>query len=153
MPCTRPVRKLKNILSAAEGASPASLLDTLDDSILSGLYGISRLGGYMVLFNLLNLVPQTLFKITGDIGGDPEAALNCLLEITSGISRIGNRSPLLVLLLLPFGGFSCIAQTYSMIKETDLSLKDYVSHKLILSAVTLCYYVLWYLFFPSSFLL
>ncbi len=153
MPCTRPVRKLKNILSAAEGASPASLLDTLDDSILSGLYGISRLGGYMVLFNLLNLVPQTLFKITGDIGGDPEAALNCLLEITSGISRIGNRSPLLVLLLLPFGGFSCIAQTYSMIKETDLSLKDYVSHKLILSAVTLCYYVLWYIFFPSSFLL
>lgn len=149
----RPARNLKNILSAAEGASPSSLLDTLDDSILSGLYSISKLGGYMVLFNLLNLVPQTLLKITNYTDGDPGPALNCLLEITSGISRTGNQSPLLVLLLLPFGGFSCIAQTYSMIKETDLSLKDYVAHKLTLSAVTLAYYSLWYLFFPSSFLL
>ena len=77
----------------------------------------------------------------------------CLLEITSGIDYSGRSIYYAVLILLPFGGFSCIAQTYSMIKETDLSLKDYVSHKLILSAVTLCYYVLWYLFFPSSFLL
>lgn len=149
----RPARKLKNILSAAEGASTLSLLDTLDDSILSGLYSISKLGGYMILFNLLNLVPQTLLKITGHTDSAPGAAMNCLLEITSGISRIGSQSPLLVLLLLPFGGFSCIAQTYSMIKETDLSLKDYIAHKLALTAVTLSYYALWHLFFPSSFLL
>lgn len=149
----RPSCRRKHILSAAEKTSPASLLDTLDDSILSGLYGISKLGGYMVLFNLLNLVPQTLLKITGYADHDPGAAINCMLEITSGISRIGDRSPLLILLLLPFGGFSCIAQTYSMIKETDLSLKDYTVHKLILSAITLIYYILWYLFLPVPFLL
>lgn len=149
----RPSRKLKHILFAAERKSPASLLDTLDDSILSGLYSISKLGGYMVLFNLLNLVPQILFEIIGSTNYDPGAAINCMLEITSGISRIGDRSPLLVLLLLPFGGFSCIAQTYSMIKETDLSLRDYVAHKLILSAVTLIYYILWHLFLPATFLL
>ena len=145
--------KRKHILSAAEKHSPASLLDTLDDSILSGLYSISKLGGYMVLFNLLNLVPQILFEIIGPAGYDPGPAINCTLEITSGISRIGGQSPLLVLLLLPFGGFSCIAQTYSMIKETDLSLQNYIFHKLILSSVTLVYYILWHLFFPAAFLL
>lgn len=149
----RPVRKLKNILSAAEGSSPASLLDTLDDSILSGLYSISKLGGYMILFNLFNLIPQTFSGSAGSIGDTPGAVINCLLEITSGISRMGSRSPLIVLLLLPFGGFSCVAQTYSMIKDTDLSLKGYVAHKLALSIITLSYYILWRLLFPSSFLL
>ena len=148
-----PSRRLKNVLSAAEGAPPISLLDTLDDSILSGLYSIAKLGGYMVLFNLLNLVPHALLRQAALAGADSKAIINCLLEITSGISRIGNQSPLAVLLLLPFGGFSCIAQTYSMIKDTDLSLKHYVAHKLFLTIITLTYYLLWLLLFPSSFLL
>ncbi len=142
-------------LAAAEGVAPSSdtLLDTLDDSILSGLYSISKLGGYMILFNLLNLVPTAFFQPFSIVGTDSGALINCLLEITSGISRMGNRAPLLVLLLLPFGGFSCLAQTYSMIKETDLSLKSYVLHKLILTSLTLVYYCLWYLLFPTTFLL
>ena len=148
-----PSRRLKNVLSAAEGAPPISLLDTLDDSILSGLYSIAKLGGYMVLFNLLNLVPHALLRPAALAGADSKAIINCLLEITSGISRIGSRAPLIVLLLLPFGGFSCIAQTYSMIKNTDLSLKKYLFHKLALSGITLLYYFLWRLFFSSTFLL
>ena len=148
-----PARKLKNILSAAEGTAPISLLDTLDDSILSGLYSIAKLGGYMVLFNLLNLLPRAFLPAVTCAGIDTGAVVNCLLEITSGISRIGSRAPLIVLLLLPFGGFSCIAQTYSMIKNTDLSLKKYLFHKLALSGITLLYYFLWRLFFPSTFLL
>ena len=148
-----PARKLRNILSAAEGTAPISLLDTLDDSILSGLYSIAKLGGYMVLFNLLNLLPRAFLPVVTCAGIDTGAVANCLLEITSGISRIGSRAPLIVLLLLPFGGFSCIAQTYSMIKNTDLSLKKYLFHKLALSGITLLYYFLWRLFFSSSFLL
>lgn len=144
------------ILTAAEepsGHSSDTLLDTLDDSILSGLYGISKLGGYMILFNLLNLLPNSFLHPFSIAGTDSGALINCLLEITSGINRMGNRAPLLVLLLLPFGGFSCLAQTYSMIKETDLSIKSYVMHKLLLSILTLCYYILWFLLFPSTFLL
>ncbi len=144
---------MRNILSAAEGTAPISLLDTLDDSILSGLYSIAKLGGYMVLFNLLNLLPRAFLPVVTCAGIDTGAVANCLLEITSGISRIGSRAPLIVLLLLPFGGFSCIAQTYSMIKNTDLSLKKYLFHKLALSGITLLYYFLWRLFFSSSFLL
>ncbi len=151
-----PVRT--NGLSAAEQfrCRPnrrTSLLDTLDDAILSGLYGISKLGGYMILFNLLNLVPQIFLKSVPVAGTDSGSLMNCLLEITSGISRVGDASPLPVLLLLPFGGFSCIAQTYSMIKETDLSLRSYILHKLALSAATAAYYGLLALLSPSSFLL
>ena len=93
-----PSRRLKNVLSAAEGAPPISLLDTLDDSILSGLYSIAKLGGYMVLFNLLNLVPHALLRPAALAGADSKAIINCLLEITSGISRIGN--------IFPASGFS-----------------------------------------------
>lgn len=148
----------KNRLSAAEcdpaqAKRPASLLDTLDDAILSGLYSISKLGGYMILFNLLNLAPEILLHSVPAAKTDSAGLINCLLEITSGISRVGNSAPLAVLLLLPFGGFSCIAQTYSMIKETDLSLQGYILHKLVLSLVTAAYYGLFALLFPSSFLL
>lgn len=149
----QPVHSIKHILSAAEAPVSASLLDSLDDSILSGLYSIAKLGGYMVLFNLLNLLPHALLRPIVIGGTDSGAVINCLLEITSGISRMGSDSPLLVLLLLPFGGFSCIAQTYSMIKETDLSIKNYVLHKIILTLLTFFYYLGWRLLFSSSFLL
>lgn len=146
------------VLSAAEKPSalmrsPDTLLDTLDDAILSGLYSIAKLGGYMILFNLLNLLPQVFLPSFSVAGADIRMLCNCFLEITSGINRMGNTAPLPVLLFLPFGGLSCLAQTYSMIKETDLSLRSYVLHKLILSGITLLYYGLWRLFFPSSFLL
>lgn len=130
----------------------ATLADTLDDSILSGLYSISKLGGYMVLFNLLNLIPTACMQPFSIAGTDSGTLINCLLEITGGISRIGNQSPLLILLLLPLGGLSCFAQTYSMIKGTDLSMKKYFLHKVLLTALTILYYALWYLFSPSTFL-
>lgn len=135
-------------IPAKKAAAAVSLPEALDASIMSGLYGISRLGGYMILFNLLNV----LFLPWASLhNGLPAAALNCLLEITSGISRMKGRAPLLVLLLLPFGGFSCIAQTYAMIKDTDLSLNRYILHKLMLTLLTVCYYFLWRLLSPSSF--
>lgn len=143
-----------------------SLADALDESIMSSLLSIAKLGGYMILFNLLNLFPAALTKLLsfptlfhlsitfcGINGLTPDMLLNCLLEITSGISRMGNLFPLPVLLLLPFGGFSCLAQTCSMLKGTDLSIKNYVFHKMILTIITIIYYGLWLLFSPSSFLL
>lgn len=115
------------------------LLPAIDASVLSGLIGIGKLGGYMVFCNLLNImfVPFTHL---------PPFLLHlyqCLLEITSGISGCGGAHPYLVLILLPFGGFSCIAQTYSMIRGTDLSIRPYLFHKLIQTGITaLCYFVL-----------
>lgn len=117
-------------------AAPEGLLSAIDSSILSGLIGIGKLGGYMVFFNLLNIlfVPFTHL---------PPFLLHlyqCMLEITSGIAGCGDAQPYLVLIMLPFGGFSCIAQTYSMIRGTDLSISPYLFHKLMQTGLTaLCY--------------
>ena len=118
-----------------------SLLAAIDASVLSGLIGIARLGGYMVFFNLLNIVFQPFQHVNTNILN----IYRCLLEITSGIDCSGRSINFAILILLPFGGFSCIAQTYSMIRQTDLSLRPYLYHKAVQTAVTAACYLLLYL--------
>lgn len=122
-----------------------NILDEIDDAVSSSIQSILSLGGYMILFNLINLVPHILM-------GKPFIPAAPILEITGGLSLLGDRLPLYSLLLLPFGGFSCIAQTYSCIKETDLSLMNYTIHKLALTVITAVYYFLWFVLAPASFL-
>ncbi len=122
-----------------------SLLNAMDESVFSALSGIARLGGYMVFFNLLFILPVLaagIFSLSERTAMLFTGGVSCLLEITGGIHLVGNSAPYLVLCILPFGGLSCIAQTYSMIKNTDLSITEYVMHKMILTAVTVLYYLL-----------
>ena len=128
-------------------ASPtgACLLSAVDESIAASVQGILSLGGYMILFNLLNLLPHILLKKQPMI-------LAPLLEISGGLNLLQAKLPLYTLLLLPFGGLSCIAQTNSCIKNTDLSIADYTFHKLVLTALTALYYLGWFLLSPKSFL-
>ncbi len=122
-----------------------SLLQALDDSIFRALGSIAKLGGYMVFFNLLFILPALVAKY---LPVSPKGSrlftgfAGCFLEITGGIGLLGEQAPFFVLCVLPFGGLSCIAQTYSMIKHTDLSILEYVMHKMILTAVTVFYYLL-----------
>ena len=118
-----------------------SLLAAIDASVLSGLTGIARLGGYMVFFNLLNIMFQPFYHVSSKLLN----VYRCLLEITSGIDYSGRSIYYAVLILLPFGGFSCIAQTYSMIRHTDLSIRPYIFHKTIQTAVTAICYLFLYL--------
>ena len=104
-----------------------SLLTALDDSIFSAFSGITKLGGYMIFFNLLFILPSLIVRflpISSAQGSCLIGSIGCLLEITGGIGSLGNRLPKFVLCVLPFGGLSCLAQTYSMIKDTDLSFSD-----------------------------
>ena len=130
---------------------PLSLLEQIDDAITSSIQSILMLGGYMVLFNLLNLIPHVLCQKSAHLAWLP-AALAPVLEITGGLGMLGATKPLLSLLVLPFGGLSCIAQTYSMIKNTGLSIRPYVLHKLALTGITALFYAGWYFLFPASFL-
>ncbi len=125
--------------------APVPLMQALDESIFSSLYSIAKLGGYMIFFNLLFILPFLLAKalhLGQNLSNLFIGGTGCLLEITGGIGLLGNRAPWFVLCILPFGGLSCIAQTYSMIKDTDLSLTEYVMHKMILTAITVFYYLL-----------
>lgn len=131
----------ENIVSQIQDASARTvmkmpLLAAIDSSVISGLIGIAKLGGYMVFFNLLNIA----FVPFHNLNPAFLCLYNCLLEITSGIDRSSHCLFYSILVLLPFGGLSCIAQTYSMIQHTDLSIRSYVFHKIIQAFFTaLCY--------------
>lgn len=140
------------IACSETGKSSFSLLDQVDDAITSSIGSILMLGGYMILFNLFNLIPSVLSPFLGKAGANITLLLAPVLEITGGLGMMGSSNPVAALLMLPFGGLSCIAQTHSMIRNTSLSLHDYVNHKLILTAITACYYLGWFFLFPSSFL-
>lgn len=136
-PRQRRLRSMAAEAAPAQRRQPAMpLLAAVDASVQSGLIGIAKLGGYMVFFNLLNIVfvpfrhtSRTLLNV-----------YRCILEITSGIDYAGGSLYYPILILLPFGGFSCIAQTYSMICRTDLSIRRYIFHKTVQTALTaLCY--------------
>lgn len=138
----RPTKSVALTQSAAamdlQHPQAEGLLEATDHAVVSGLTGIARLGGYMVFFNLLNILfvpfprlPNTLLH-----------AYYCILEITGGIARCGTLHPLLVLVMLPFGGFSCITQTYGMIRGAGLSIRSYVWHKLAQAAITALVYLI-----------
>lgn len=123
-------------ISTAQAPSVTSFMQALDESVMASLTSITKLGGYMIFFNLLNIIPELLLKRNIMLKNVSSA----FLEITGGIQILGSKAPLISLSLLIFGGLSCIAQTNSSIQNTDLSLKKYVFHKLILTAIGTFYY-------------
>lgn len=128
----------KQYFNFSTAAKTPSLLAAIDDSVISGLIGIGKLGGYMVFFNLLNI----MFIPFSALPDKFLSLCNCILEITSGISRTGATGFYMILILLPFGGLSCMAQTYSMIKDTNLSINNYFIHKCIQTAITALIYLI-----------
>ncbi len=111
------------------------LLYCVDAAIKDGINSIVILGGYMIVFNALNLVPELLIPDYSEI-------VSPILEITGGIGKNGAAYPFYVLCLLPLGGLSCIAQTYSIIRTVGLSLQKYLLHKFGLSVCTVLFYML-----------
>lgn len=115
--------------------SSTMILLALDDSIMDSLKAIAKLGGYMVIFNLIAFIPYLYWKQTTGF-----QIIYCCLEITGGIIY-AKKNLLLILICLSFGGISCIGQTASVIKNTDLSIKKYVFHKITLCLITALYYL------------
>jgi sporulation integral membrane protein YlbJ len=131
-------QKIKSDADITSGLHESSLAKALDDSITSGIEGITKLGGYMIFFNLLNIIPFLLLDGTIALG-----ISSGILEITGGLGTLGRNLPLVSLTLLTFGGFSCLAQTFSCLAKTDLSLRSYIKHKLILTILAGGYYAIY----------
>ena len=128
-----------------EKASAMALPDALDEAVSASGRNILQLGGYMIFFNLLGLLPRLFLHHSYRYAP--------LLEISGGLKLLGERCPLYTLLLLPMGGLSCIAQTGSCIRNTGLSLRKYIVDKFILTLLTGSYYLGWFLLSPETFLL
>ena len=108
------------------------LLYHIDDAIQCAIHSITTLGGYMILFNLLYIIPQALHLPT---------SLRCVFEICGGLS-LHPKPSLWLLGLIPLGGLSCLVQTYSVIKDSSLSYSTYLKHKINLSILTFIYFVI-----------
>lgn len=108
-------------------------LAAMDEAVNDGIAGIVVLGGYMIIFNALNMLPHICMPQYASV-------LSPLLEITGGIKDCGSFMPFYILCLLPLGGLSCLAQTYSIIAGTGLKFGQYLLHKIILTIITVLLY-------------
>ena len=112
--------------------SATKFLRELNESISISVENILSMGGYMILFNLLFMVPKLFFENYAQY-------LYPLIEITGGIVLCGSSYPIYALVMLSFGGICCICQTYNCIQKTDLSIFKYVLHKSIIAILVLFY--------------
>ncbi|MCH5280248.1 MAG: hypothetical protein J1E61_02175 [Lachnospiraceae bacterium] len=114
-----------------------SFLSALDESVEGGLFQIAMLGGYMVLCNLLVLIPKVLFSSHIWAG----SFCHNLLEISGGLLAIKQSAPapraafFFAHISLAFTGISCHLQTFHILGDTGLSKQKYMLHKLILCSI------------------
>lgn len=103
-----------------------------DDSIMNGFETITKVGGYMILFSILFTISKKL----------PIAFSLPLLEISNGIPLIAQLSSDFTIIypyilgLTSFGGLCAVAQTNSMIQDTELRIFPYIIQKLVTALVT-----------------
>lgn len=122
-----------------ETSCSPSIGKLLDVSIMNGFESITRLGGYIILFSVIQGILKQLLRPLPHI----KYLILGLTEITTGISAISESSlPFtvrypLILACTAFGGFCVTAQTKSMLSETNLPLKPYIKGKLCCSLCTL----------------
>ncbi len=129
--------------AASQSPDAPAFIPALDDAVTSACGAIAKLGGYMVFFMVCNTLPEKI-----SLSARLRSFFAILLEITSGLSLSKDILPLPFLLtMLTFGGFSCFAQSYTCIRETDLSFSDYCFHKMIQTAIAFCLYTLFFVFY------
>ena len=122
-----------------EASAAFSWGEALDASIMNSFLSITKLGGYIILFSLIQGILELLPGLPAD--------LKCLLlgftEITTGTMAIAQRNWNLsvsfpLLMALTASGGLCIAfQSKSMLAETDLPLSPYLKGKSCSSLFTL----------------
>lgn len=114
----------------------------LDESISEGAAGMLSLGGYLMFFNILLMIPIELFPLNTIF----KSLIACFLEITNGLAFPTVLPPYIYLALLQFGGLCCIFQTLKYILGTNLSFMNYMLHKINLTIITLVFFYAYYVF-------
>ncbi len=109
-------------------------MQTVDDGIMNGFETLIRICGYIMMFSIMSEVIKTLpFR---------NAGLNLFLvgctEVTNGIACLAqfpcsdSTKYLSAVLFLSWNGISGLFQTASILKTTDLSIRQYLKNKLVL---------------------
>lgn len=129
------------IPDASDKKSP---IDILDESIMNAFATITRLGGYIIIFNIIAAYAEVFTKQL--------PFLRCILtgaaEITTGMGCLSfapipfELKCLIAGGLVSFGGLCCMMQTISITSSHGLSTKKYIYHKILLSLITMAAYYL-----------
>lgn len=110
----------------------------LDESISDSAAGILSLGGYIIFFSIITLIPLELLTMPDNV----KQVIICFLEITNGLSYRNSLPPYALLAFLQFGGICCIFQTIKFTSKTDLNIKNYLIHKIKLTVLTFIFFCL-----------
>lgn len=127
--------------SSRKTPNTQSVLSALPDAVNDALTQIAMLGGYMILFNALRIVPHLFFK---------EQPLfyilsQSILEISGGLLCVSSLLPdgimktLGIYAVFAFNGLCCHFQTFSLMAPLQLSGKKYMLHKIILCSITVLF--------------
>ena len=146
---TRPKLLPTQILSTKKQTpSTENIFQLIDVCIIDSFLIMIKLCGYLILFTILGdglnlLIPQK-FELLSPM-------ISSFLEITRGLQVIqslpdGLYKTSLCIGTLTFGGLCCIFQTSSVISDTALSLKKYITHKAIITMIALFLFFLWSFF-------
>lgn len=117
-----------------------AVMNALDQAILDSFVTVAKVGGYIILFSILaefveKIVPCHAFAKMMGLG---------IIEITTGGEYL-KAYPMAEELkwifacgFSAFGGFSSVAQTYSVLQGTDLSIAGYLKAKLTHVFLAVC---------------
>lgn len=136
---------------------PFNFRETIDNSIMNGFEVITKIGGYIILFSVISHIIITLTSTNNGFASPiiitiikhTRLLIMGILEITTGTYLIGaanvtfNTKFLLIIMITAFGGFSSLAQTYSVLHHSNLSIKMYIKTKImnavVASIISYCY--------------
>lgn len=116
------------------------VMEAVDESIGDSCETILKIGGYIILFSIITSIIEYVIPEKYEFFGCVAAGIT---EVSTGVMQLAKTKilscglffmtdirVLLVMAICAFGGISSVAQTYSVISETDLSIKDYVMAKI-----------------------
>lgn len=117
--------------------APATVFSVVDACITDSISGITKLGGYVILFSVLSSMADTL------AGQFPllRALLLGVTEVSGGIHCIaGLALPftwkyLLLTAAASFGGLCCAAQSAQMLSRAGIPLRSYLGARLGIAAI------------------
>lgn len=124
-----------------------SFFSLFEETILSAMVTLTKIGGYMMLFSLFLALMKDLFPVSPEV----LLVIGGLLEMTSGIAGAAAsgsiHTPYLVLGFLSFGGLCVTAQSFSLGRLKTNEQLYYLFWKIIQTVIAMA---LFYLLNTSS---
>lgn len=116
------------------------IMDAVDESIADSCETILKIGGYIILFSIITSIIEYMIPQKYSVVG---CVLAGVFEVSTGAMQLAENDILseisffmtdvkiiLTIWFCAFGGISSVAQTYSVLSGTDLSIKKYVAAKI-----------------------